>query len=91
MKNDSGSFYIGHGSNYFVVLQQSGLRMQLNRFSLIILNACVDRRDLPEFNIKTSVSGDPFMDPLLALSGDETAVIRYLQSYSVKCGLDAAV
>lgn len=91
MKNDYGSFYIGHASNYFVVLQRSGLHMQLNRFSLIILNACVDRRDLTEFNIKTSVSEDPFMDPLLTLSGDETAVIKYLWSHSVKYGLDAAV
>lgn len=91
MKNDYGSFYIGHASNYFVVLQRSRLHRQLNRFSLIILNACVDRHDLPEFNIKTSVSGDPFMDPLLTLSADETPVIKYLWSYSVKCGLDAAV
>lgn len=52
--------------------------MQLNRFSLVILNACVDRRDLLEFDIKTSVSGDPFMDLLLTLSGDGTPVIKYL-------------
>lgn len=65
--------------------------MQLNRFSLVILNACVDRRDLLEFDIKTSVSGDPFMDPLLTLSGDGIPVIKYLWSYSIKSGLDAAV
>lgn len=52
--------------------------MQLNKFSLIILNACVDRHDLPEFNIKTSVNGDPFLGPLFTLSGDETPVIKYL-------------
>lgn len=52
--------------------------MQLNGFSLVILNASVDRHDLLEFNIKTSVSGDPFMDPLLALSGDGTPIIKYL-------------
>lgn len=71
-------FYIGHSSNYLVVLQWSRLHMQLNRFSLVILNACVDRCDLFEFNIKISVSGDPFMDPLLPLSGDGTTVIKYL-------------
>lgn len=65
--------------------------MQLNRFSLVILNACVDRRDLLEFNIKTSVSGVPFMGPLLTLSGDGTLVIKYVWSYSVKSGLEAAV
>lgn len=65
MKNYYGSFYIGHASNYFVVLQWSKLHMQLNRFSLIILNARVDRHDLPEFNIKTSMSRDLFMDSLL--------------------------
>lgn len=80
MKNDYGSFYIGYASNYFVVFQRSGLHMQLNKLSLIILNACVDRHDLPEFNIKTSGNGDPFMGPLFTLSGDETPVIKYLWS-----------
>lgn len=91
MKNCYDHFYIGYGSNNLVVLQWSRLHMQLNRFSLVILNACVDRRDLLEFNIKTSVSGDPFMHPLLTLSGDGTPVIKYLWSDSVLSGLDAAV